>query len=221
MPCLLKYLGWKFSNHRNVFLFCYRCHNIENGIRCSFKVLPFSKNCLNHICSDPEQYLFEQCINKDEKDDLRCTKPAWILHETCQKHTVLECSKTKHLMSGIEVAKKAKEARKRKLDQTKLERKDEKKDIVNRSSRRTSRNREESLRSPQHDTVHHNPKIQILDGSFVSNIDLSSTHCVKLEDTSEDIQNVPNIPKLDHSTAEMKNPLESDTKIVFEKSNLN
>lgn len=180
---------------------------------------------MNHICSDPEQYLFEQCAHKEKKDDARCSKPAWISHETCQQHTALECSKTKHLMSGIEVAKKAKEARKRKLEQAKLEKKDDKINIVNRSSRRASRNREDSLlRSPQCDSANHSPKMQILDGSLLNTTtSLPSIHPVKLEDTSG---------KAQHSENELKHPDSIrtkdvtvaeivDTKIVPEKSSIN
>ena len=182
---------------------------------------------MNHICSDPEQYLFEQCTNKEKKNDTRCTKPAWISHETCQQHTTLECSKTKHLMSGIEIAKKAKDARKRKLDQAKLEKKDDKINIVNRSSRRASRNREDSLlRSPQCDTVQHSSKIQILDESLVNaTTSLQSMHSVKHEDTSGEAQ---------HSQSELKHPDDTktkdgvaseivvvDTKTVLEKSSIN
>lgn len=179
---------------------------------------------MNHICSDPEQYLFEQCLYKDKKDDTRCTKPAWLSHETCPQHTALECSKTKHLMSGIEVAKKAKEARKRKLDQAKSEKKDDKINTLNRSSRRASRNREDSLlRSPQCDTDNHIPKIQILDKSLSNTTSLQSMPPVKLEDTPGKVQHFQNELKETDSTKTIDVTVSQivDTKIIPEKSNIN
>ncbi|XP_066926750.1 KAT8 regulatory NSL complex subunit 2-like [Clytia hemisphaerica] len=130
-----------------------RCHFSSDGSRCSSKVLPFSKYCFHHICSDQEQYLFEQCTSKDEKDNNKCIEPAFIFHETCQQHTCLEPSKTKRLMSGLEVAKKTREARKRKLEQSKQDvKKDDKREASHHNTRRASKNKEETpLHSPNLD----------------------------------------------------------------------
>ena len=157
---------------------------------------------MHHIVSDPEQYLFDQCIHEDKTGEVRCTEPAWISHETCQKHTALESSKTKHLVAGIDIAKKAKQARKRKLEQSKIEKKEVKKETLHRSTRRSSKNREDSHISG--DVFHPGQSIQIHSVSDTSHIGLSSSNTVKLEDISNVIiQNVQNEPKLDVGTAKV------------------
>jgi hypothetical protein len=125
-------------------------------------VLPFSKYCTNHVISDQEQYLFEQCESKDDESG-RCPFPATLSQVHCLQHTMLDPSKSQRLMSCIEVAKKAKLARKRKIEHLKTEKKekDEKKEIVHHNTRRASKNREDSLTSPDMEKTQ---KIFILEG---------------------------------------------------------
>ncbi|XP_059812281.1 KAT8 regulatory NSL complex subunit 2 isoform X3 [Hypanus sabinus] len=49
-----------------------RCVVVTDGLRCPAPSLPLSRHCLNHICQDPSQVLFQPCAGVKE---VPCTKP--------------------------------------------------------------------------------------------------------------------------------------------------
>ncbi|XP_067883708.1 LOW QUALITY PROTEIN: KAT8 regulatory NSL complex subunit 2, partial [Heterodontus francisci] len=49
-----------------------RCTVVTEGVRCCAPSLPMSRQCLSHICQDPNQVLFKTCPGVKE---VPCTKP--------------------------------------------------------------------------------------------------------------------------------------------------
>ena len=113
---------------------------------------------------DPDQHLFEVCKNSEQlrqHDDgvgkitfRKCQKPAELFQETCNWHGCLQStSSTEKALIGFEIAKKSREARKRKQEQmvvtTKIEKRDEKKEPIHHNTRRASaKTKDEHLKSP-------------------------------------------------------------------------
>jgi len=89
-----------------------KCHFTTEGVRCTSRVLPFSKFCLNHILQDPDQYLYSPCSSNENE----CTKPGDILNTSCNQHINLMEKATEKCWENFLSSKKTREIRKKKAD---------------------------------------------------------------------------------------------------------